>query len=103
MNIWFSLDVSLIPESTKQIPAYALNKFSNDGSRILIGGYPDGAIDPSDETINRWLAEETVENRLSIINNLMSTAITYTKDQYFAEIRNPSSIWHEIEDNSENG
>lgn len=102
-DIWFSLDVNLIPESTKLIPAYVLNKFSNDGSRILIGGYPDGVIDPSDETINRWLADEPVENRPPIINSLMSTAIKYTKDQYFSETKNISSIWYQPEDTSENG
>ncbi len=102
--IFFAIKVDLIPGSTKKnVNSYKLGKFSNDKSLLLIGGYKDGIINADDEQIKEWLSFEPIETHLDIVSAILSSAIQYTKAQFFEEIKKPSSVWYQVEDNSENG
>lgn len=93
-HTFLSLDMDLIPQATKDnVPTFLSGVFSNDGKRLLIDGYNDKReLVHRQETFNKWL--QWSDNPLLVQQDLLSTSIEYTKDEFTAEKNNPSSIWH---------
>jgi hypothetical protein len=94
MHNFLALDMSLIPQSTKDyLPTFWGGRFSNDLSRMLIDGYNEkGDLVHPDITLKTWL--QWSENPEEIIEQLLSTAISYTKDELLEETKDPNSIWY---------
>ncbi len=115
---FLALDNSKVPNETKlNVPSYS-ELLSADQSRILIDGYKLDAngeyvlftgqrLDLDGNLINvvneRVIAHLTLtfqmwlqwsENRQAIFDELLSTAIEYTKAEVIAERKNVNSIWY---------
>lgn len=91
-HTFLAVDVSLIPQETKNIPSFTLNKFSNDSSRILLSGRENGVVRYSQETMLAWLQGEA--DPQATLDILIDSSIEYTKAQIKAQFRNPQSIWY---------
>lgn len=98
-HTFLSLDVSLIPKSTKDnVRSFAASLFSNDKSRMIIDGYNSkGQLVHPIETFNSWLRWS--DNPQDIINDLLSSSINYTYEALQIEKADPLSIWYEVEHN----
>lgn len=96
MHDFVAIKVSDIPESTKaNITTFGNLPFSNDFSRVLLDGYNEqNKLVHPDWVLNAWLQWEPEETRADIIDNLLSGAIRYTKEDLEAERRNTESIWY---------
>jgi len=103
MHSFLSLDMTLIPQETKDyIPNFWLGKFSNDKSRLLIDGYDgQGDLVHPQSQLDAWLQWE--DDPQATQELIISTSIEYTKEQIQAEFNDYNSIWYEPKDNSENG
>lgn len=102
-HTFLSLDMNLIPQSTKDnVPNFWLGKLSNNNERLLIDGYNDKRelVQPV-AILNLWLSWS--ENKEEIISQLLSSSIEYTKEALQSEYRDMNSIWYQSEGNSENG
>jgi hypothetical protein len=119
-HTFLSLDNSKVPAETKlYVPGYS-DLLSNDNSRILIDGYKldingkyerftgdilglngelisvvnERVIAHLTLTFQMWL--QWSENPQAIFDELLSTAIEYTKEQLVTERKDMNSIWHGV-------
>lgn len=106
MHTFLSLNMSLIPQSTKDTAkAFWGGMFSNDAvydqqgnmtmepSRMLIDGRnAQGELVHTDATFNKWLQHEA--NPQAIKELIISNAIEYTRAQLDELTNNPNSIWY---------
>lgn len=94
MHTFLSLDMALIPQSTKDnVPTFLLGLFSNDKSRMLIDGYNEQKelVHPQ-STFDTWLQWE--ENPKETLKTILSTFIEYTREQILIEKQDINSIWY---------
>ncbi len=97
MHTFLALDMNIIPQSTKDnVPSFWRGKFSNDQSRMLIDGHKDnGDLVHPMQVLKQWLVGFSDEEAELKINELLSTAIEYTKEEFKQESSKPESIWYE--------
>ena len=97
MRTFLALDMSLIPQSTKDnVPTFWKGLFSNDGTRMLIDGRNEkGELVHPQAVLSAWL--QWSDNALEVQDMLISTAIEYTAEQFKLEKQTPESIWHQPE------
>lgn len=111
MHTFLSLDMSLIPQSTKDSAlGFWGARFSNDGTlkenpqqnespyqieptRLLLDGKNEnGVLVHTDATFNAWLKHES--NPQGLKDLILSNAIEYTRAQLDELTNNPNSIWY---------
>lgn len=106
MHTFLSLNMSLIPQSTKDTAkAFWSGMFSNDAvydqqgnmtmepSRMLIDGRnAQGELVHTDATFNKWLQHEA--NPQAIKELIISNAIEYTPEEIQNEKNDVNSIWY---------
>jgi hypothetical protein len=93
-HTFLSLDMNLIPQSTKDgQPDFWKQLFSNDNSRVLLDGYNSSRdlVHPN-AVLMAWLAGEgDPEATLELI---LSDAVEYTREEYWIRGADISSIWY---------
>lgn len=111
MHTFLSLDMSLIPQSTKDNAlGFWGARFSNDGTlkenpqpnenpylieptRLLLDGRNEsGDLVHTDATFNAWLKHES--NPQGLKDLILSYAIEYNRTQLDDLTENPNSIWY---------
>jgi len=90
-----ALDVDLIPESTKNnMPLFWQSKFSIDNKYLLMAGYDDNRkLVHSDDSLLKWIGSEPDPQK--VLDDLLSTAIEYTSEEYQILLHDSNSIWYE--------
>ena len=91
---FLSISTDLIPQETKDnIPTFHMGLFSNDKSRMLIDGYnAKGEIVHPKSVMLSWLQWDIDPE--SVLEDILSDAVEYTKEQIKAEQRDTKSIWY---------
>lgn len=112
MHTFLSLDMSLIPQSTKDNAlCFWGARFSNDGTlkenpqqnespyqieptRLLLDGKNEnGELVHPQSTFNKWLQWSTNPNEIK--NMILSNAMEFTKEEFETLSSDPNSIWYE--------
>ena len=98
MHTFLALDMSLIPQSTKDsVPTFWQGLFSNDGSRMLIDGRNEkGDLVHPQAVLSAWL--QWSDNAAEVQEVLISTAIEYTYGEIKELQQDAESIWYQPED-----
>ncbi len=93
-HTFLSLDMNLIPQSTKDnVPTFWQGLFSNDKSRMLIDGKNDkGDLVHPTQVLQAWL--QWSDNPDEKIQQILSTSIEYTREEYLTLKDNANSIWY---------
>lgn len=94
MHTFLSLDMNLIPQSTKDnVPTFWKGLFSNDNSRMLIDGKNEkGELVHPIQVLQAWL--QWSDNTNTLIQSLLDSAIEYTTQEIQTEQQNINSIWY---------
>lgn len=94
MHTFLSLDMNLIPQSTKDnVPTFWRGRFSNDKSRMLIDGYNSKRqlVHPQ-QVLSAWLQWE--DNPEEAQKNIIDNAQEFTRDQFISMTEDKNSIWY---------
>ena len=97
MHTYLALRVDLIPNETKNgVKTFWYGRFNIDKTLMLIDGKNEnGDLVHPQSTLYKWLYWS--ENKDEIIQELLSTAVEYTKDEIAALSADPESEWYEDE------
>lgn len=93
-HTFLSLDMSLIPQSTKDnVPTFYSGMFSNDNSKMLIDGKnANGEMVHPLAVLRAWTQWSI--NSDEVIQDLLNSAIEYTAEQIQTEQQDAASIWY---------
>lgn len=94
MHTFLSLDMDLIPQSTKDnVPTFYSGMFSNDNTRMLIDGYNDaGDLVHPQAVLSAWL--QWIDNPEEVQQQILSNAIEYTHQEIKDKQKDVNSIWY---------